>query len=123
MNKKAYPKKNLYFISYASSEKTFCLLLQNTPENACCRQMRRMQSLGLQTMLIENITQTVLRKMPSQKTIAGYSRGCCPRTHAAGAGRSTAPTANRTALTCVICRYSPCAMRYSFRHLEHAFCC
>jgi hypothetical protein len=122
MNKKACPKKNLYFISYGSSEKASRSLLQHTPENTCRGQMHHMQSLGLQTMLIKNITQTVLRKMSSQKTIAGYSRGCCPETRAAGAGRGTAPTANRTALACGPCRHNPCDLRYSLQRLEHTFC-
>jgi hypothetical protein len=64
MNKKACAKKNLYFNSYASSEKASHSLLQNAPENTSYRQMRRMQGLGLQTMLIEGFTPAVLRKMP-----------------------------------------------------------
>jgi hypothetical protein len=72
MNKKACAKKTLYFISYGSSEKAPRSLLQNAPENTCCRQVRGMQGLGLQTMLVENFTPAVLRKMPSQKTITAF---------------------------------------------------
>jgi hypothetical protein len=36
LNKKVYPKKNLYFISYASPKKASYSLLQLTSENVRC---------------------------------------------------------------------------------------